>query len=77
MVRIQVQLTERQIRELLRISARTGQSVAALVRQGVDRYLAGEREKVKRAIRVAEKFSSGISDVSTDHDKHLAKAFRQ
>jgi hypothetical protein len=82
MIRTQVQLTETQLQELRRASAATGKSIAELVRLGVDQYLAGRREitreeRVERALRVAGKFSSGRSDVSVAHDRHLADAFRR
>lgn len=56
--------------------------MAELIRQGVGRYLAerselGREERIERAIRVAGKFSSGHTDVSARHDKHLAEAFGQ
>jgi hypothetical protein len=80
MVRTQVQLTEEQVKALRRISSSTGQSVADLVRQGVDRFLATQsiasrQERIERAMRVAGKFSSGKPDGSTRHDDYLAAAF--
>jgi hypothetical protein len=47
----------------------TGKSLAELIRQGVDQYLAGRselgrEERIERAIRVAGRVSSGSSDVS-------------
>ena len=80
MVRTQVQLTDRQLETLRRDSAATGRSVADLIRQGVDQYLAGRselgrEERIERAIGVAGKFSSGRSDVSANHDRYLAEAF--
>jgi hypothetical protein len=82
MVRTQVQLTDRQIKALRQTSAATGRSVADLIRQGVDQYLSGKsqlgrEERVARAISVAGRFSSGLTDVSAQHDKHLADAFGQ
>jgi hypothetical protein len=82
MIRTQVQLTDRQLQALRSASAATGRSIADLIRQGVDQYLAGRselnrEEQIERAIRVAGRFSSGRSDVSASHDKHLAEAFRQ
>jgi hypothetical protein len=82
MVRTQVQLTKNQIESLRRLSAATGRSVADLVRQGVDQYLAARtqpdlEERRKRALRALGKFSSGVSDVSIRHDHYLAEAFRQ
>jgi hypothetical protein len=81
MVRTQVQLTDRQLEALRHDSAATGRSVADLIRQGVDQYLAGRSElgreqRIERAIGVAGKFSSGRNDVSGHHDRHLAEAFR-
>jgi hypothetical protein len=82
MTRTQVQLTDRQLRALRHASAATGRSVADLIRQGVDQYLAGRTEpsredRIERAIRMAGRFSSGRTDVSANHDKHLAEAFGQ
>jgi len=80
MIRTQVQLTDRQFKALRHASSATGRSVADLIREGVDRYLAGQsetgrEERIERAIAVAGKFSSGLTDVSANHDKHLAEAF--
>ena len=80
MIRTQIQLTDRQVEALRHDSAATGRAVADLIRQGVDQYLAGRsdlgrEERIERAIGVAGKFSSGRSDVSANHDRHLAEAF--
>ena len=82
MTRTQVQLTDSQLKALRQAAIATGKSVAELIRLGVDRYLAGRselgrEERIERAIRVAGRFSSGLSDVSAKHDKHLADAFRR
>jgi hypothetical protein len=82
MVRTQVQLTDSQIKALRQASAATGKSIAELIRQGVDQYLAGRNEptreeRIERAIRAAGKFASGSTDVSVNHDKYLAEAYAQ
>jgi len=82
MVRTQVQLTDRQLKALRDASSATGRSVADLIREGVDQYLTGRtelarEERIERAIGVAGKFRSGLSDVSAKHDRHLADAFRK
>jgi hypothetical protein len=82
MVRTQVQLTEEQIEALRSLSTSTGRSIADLVRQGVDSFLntnstSRPAHQVERALRVAGKFSSGSTDVSTHHDRYLAEAFRR
>jgi hypothetical protein len=80
MVRTQVQLTEEQMRALRQEARASGKSIAELIRLGVDRYLEGRNEigreeRINRAIRVAGRFSSGLSDVSAKHDEHLGEAF--
>ena len=80
MIRTQVQLTDRQLKALRQASSATGRSVADLIRQGVDQYLAGRNEvgreeRIERAIRIAGKFSSGLADISANHDRHLAEAY--
>ena len=80
MTRTQIQLTETQIQRLRRLSAEQGVSMADLVRQSVDKFLAIERfpdrnRQIERALKVAGKFSSGSSDGSTKHDAYLAEAF--
>lgn len=80
MIRTQVQLTEQQMKALRQVSVATGQSIADLVRQGVDRLLAAQsgisrEERIQRAVRIAGKFKSGSSDVSTHRDRYLAEAY--
>jgi hypothetical protein len=82
LTRVQVQLTETQLRSLRQLSAKSGRSIADLIRQGIDQYLASGREPTReerreRAIRVAGMFASGATDVSADHDRHLADAFKK
>jgi hypothetical protein len=82
MVRTQVQLIGRQLEAVRHASASTGRSVADLIRQSVDQYLAGRSElgrdeRIERAISVAGRFSSGRTEVSADHERHLAEALRQ
>jgi hypothetical protein len=60
-------LTEDQLKALRQLSAVTGKSSAGLIRNGLDRYIAGKRDskaadRVERAIRVAGRFSSGAAD---------------
>ena len=54
--------------------------MANLIRQGVDLYLDARRgpsdeERRQRALDVVGRFSSGLSDVSSEHDRYLADAF--
>jgi len=81
MVRTQIQLTERQARELKRMAAREGVSMAEVIRRAVDAKIregAGEvprEERVRLALAVMGKFRSGIRDLSTNHDKYLAEDY--
>jgi hypothetical protein len=81
MIRTQVQLTDRQLKALKHAAAASARSISDLVREGVDQYLSGRseigrEERIERAIRAAGAFSSGQTDVSANHDRHLAEAFR-
>jgi hypothetical protein len=77
MVRMQVQFTERQVAELREQSARTGLSLAALVRAAVDSSLEqrSARGRWERALSVVGTFESGSADVSESHDREVARAF--
>ena len=82
MVRTQVQLTHEQLGALRRISAETGRSVADLVREGVKLYLEAQKrppreELARRALSVVGRCSSGLGDVSENHDRYLAEDFLQ
>lgn len=80
MVRVQVQLTEEQIRGLKRLSLDQGVSLAEMIRRGVEQQLRTQsiparslhlerlRERVKQ-------FRSGIDDLATQHDRYLNEAF--
>jgi predicted DNA-binding protein len=79
MVRTQIQLTEEQARKLERLSARSGKSMAALIREAVDR-LEDEADRERRwqqalaAIRRSR--GSGLRDLARGHDTYLAEDLR-
>jgi len=80
MVRTQIQLTEKQLEDLRKIATESGQSIAELVRLGVELYLqsrqAPDRKAIReRAMRSIGKFKSGLSDVGLNHDQYLAEDF--
>lgn len=80
MVRTQIQFTEQQLHSLRELSAATGRSIADLTRDAVALYLQrsvgpSHEELVERAIAVAGQFASGLTDVSSNHDDHLAESF--
>ena len=80
MIRTQIQLTEEQSRALKLLAAQQGKSVSELVRQSVDQLIKSAHftdleERRRRAIAAAGKFRSGHTDLSTEHDRHLAEAY--
>ena len=80
MIRTQIQLTEEQASALRAMSSTRHMPMAELIRIGIDNFLRREagssREAiVARAKNAAGRFTSGTSDVSTEHDKYLADAF--
>jgi len=81
MVRTQVQLTEEQMEQLRSAADREGVSLAEVIRRLIDQTLRGhavpKAELKRRALEAAGRFSSGRSDISAEHDRHLEKAFRE
>jgi hypothetical protein len=81
MVRTQIQLTERQARELKKMAAREGVSMAEVIRKAVDAKIhegvsgVPWEERVRRAMAVMGKFHSGIRDLAVNHDKYLAEDY--
>jgi hypothetical protein len=78
MERTQISLTEEQARRLRRLAKRRRTSMAALVRDAVDRAYppAGRAdERWARALAAVGGFHSGRSDTSEEHDRDLAEAF--
>jgi hypothetical protein len=84
MVRVQIQLTSAQHRDLTQGAKRLGVSVAELVRRCVDvQHRSHEREarteRVYRALAVVGKYRDpqGQTNVARDHDAVLAEAYRR
>ena len=76
--RTQISLTPAQARELRRLARRRNTSMAALIREAVDRvYGAGADGDARwaRALASVGGFRSDRSDVSERHDEALADAF--
>ncbi|MCX6538989.1 MAG: CopG family transcriptional regulator [Acidobacteria bacterium] len=79
MMRTQILLMEAQAQELRKLAAVERRSMADLVRDGVDAMLkahaGGRRDHAKaRALAAAGRFRSGVPDLGTRHDDHLAQA---
>jgi len=76
MVRTQIELTDEQLEALKRLAHKRGESVAALVRLGVERVLREESavdvaEHRRRALAAVGRFRSGSRDTSREHDRYL------
>ena len=82
MIRIQVRLGEEQVQTLRRLSSARRVSIAELIRQAVDMLIRSsasidEEERRQRAIAMVGQFRSGLSDVSSEHDRYLVEAYEQ
>ncbi|MCZ7588067.1 MAG: hypothetical protein M5U27_04235 [Gaiella sp.] len=78
MVRMQIQFTEEQASELRRQAAARRVSIAAVVRDAVDRELDREgtrREAWERALSAIGKYRGDGANVSVEHDKYLDEAW--
>lgn len=80
MIRTQIQLTEAQAADLKRLALKQRRSVADIIRQSVDLYLAASGElpldqQYERALALAGKFHSGDMRLGRDHDRYLAEAY--
>ena len=83
MIRTQIQLTETQVKELKRIAAARGVSLAEVVREAVEGVIRSggvpvdREERKRRALAAVGTFRSGVRDTSARHDRDLAEAFRK
>jgi hypothetical protein len=59
------------------LGAQRHQSIAELIRESVDEMLerSDRAARAERFLKVAGKFSSGLHDMSVNHDKYLAEDF--
>jgi len=79
-VRTQIQLTEAQVLALKTLARDEGTSMAELIRRSIDAHVSAighrDRDEMKRrALAVAGRFRSGVSDLSKGHDRYLAETF--
>jgi hypothetical protein len=79
MLRTQIQLTEDQARRLREISLSSNESVASLIRNAIDRFLAtgkpNRAAQYRQAMSLAGKYEAEQPDTSVEHDRYLEKAF--
>ncbi len=80
MVRTQIQLTEEQAKVLKRIAGSRHLSIAELIRRAIDTMIktstsTDPEERLRRALEIAGKFSSGKRDISKKHDIYLSESY--
>ncbi len=79
MKRIQIQLTEAQERAVRRRASTSGHSVASVIREAVERYVADDdrESRIRRAVAAMGRFkpAGGATDVSEEHDRYLADIY--
>lgn len=74
MKRMQVQLREDQLAGLQWRAATSGRSVAALVRDALDAWLATDERRIERALATIGSYHSGLGDLAENHDRYLDEA---
>jgi len=79
MIRTQIQLDKERYQKLQQVAREQGQSMAEVVRSGVDMALAlhERRRRWERARSLVGSFASGHRDVSEKHDHYLSEAFKK
>jgi hypothetical protein len=79
MVRTQIQLTEDQARKLRELSIASNESVASLIRNAIDRFLAtgkpNRSAQYRQALSLAGKYKTEHSNTAVEHDRYLEEAF--
>ena len=77
MVSTEIQLSEDQMRALETLAESQNKPADELIRQAIDIFLrAAIEERKRRAIAVAGRFHSGVTDLSANHDKYLIEAYQ-
>jgi hypothetical protein len=74
---IQIYLREDQAETLHRIAERRGESVAALVRQGVDLFLEQLPVEEDSLLEIVGLYDSGRGDLAEKHDEHIVRLIRE
>ena len=81
MKRTQIQLTDKQYSYLKEISGQKNISLAEVVREAVSFYSAStinidQNSRIRDALSIIGKFSSGKKDISINHDQYLENEFK-
>jgi len=74
---VQIYLRLDQVDALRALSRRKGESVAALVRKGVDRLLAEIPPEEDPLLEIVGLYDSGMGDLSEKHDQYLVQLIEE
>ena len=82
MKRTQIQLTDKQYSYLKEISGQKNISLAETVREAVSFYAAStintdQNLRIRDALSLIGKYSSGKKDISINHDQYLENEFKE
>ncbi|MHB1335384.1 MAG: ribbon-helix-helix protein, CopG family [Candidatus Humimicrobiaceae bacterium] len=82
MKRTQIQLTDKQYKLLKELSAEKDISMAEVVREAITFYSSStitiaRDERIRDALSIIGKYSSGKKDISINHDEYLENAFKE
>ena len=70
---IQIYLRDDQEKALRKVAEQRGESLAALVRAGVDLFLEGLPPEEDPLLDIVGLFDSGVTDLAENHDAYLAE----
>jgi hypothetical protein len=70
---LQIYLRQDQVQALRNVAERRGESIAALVREGVDLLLEGLPPEEDPLLDLVGLFDSGAGDLAEKHDQYLAE----
>ncbi len=78
MIRTQIQLTEEQAVALKKLAAAENRSMADLIRESVETYMAsGPPEEAgparEEALELIGRYRSGMADLAKEHDRYLSE----
>ncbi len=81
MKRTQIQLTDKQYKLIKKLSAEKDISMAEVIREALSFYssstaLIDRDTRIRDALSIIGKYSSGRKDISINHDEYLEKAFK-
>lgn len=81
MVTRNIELTDEQNRRLEELAAALQRSVSELIRERIEEVLKAdarpsEQDLRRRAAALSGRFRSGLTDLSTEHDRYLEDSFQ-